>query len=65
MTLLCLEYILYSWDVLKSSLPDSTSLRVTVNMGFGRPIDSKNATAVGAQMLVSSSYTTVRRAGEL
>lgn len=42
----CLEYILYSTSSLKLSFPCSTCLRVACSLDLGRPIDSRNATAV-------------------
>lgn len=46
----CREYILYSSDELKSSLPFSTSALDADSMGCGRPMDSRKETAtiVGA-----------------
>jgi len=41
----CLEYILYSELSLKLIFPLSTCLRVAESLDFGRPIDSRNATA--------------------
>ncbi|KAI1126583.1 hypothetical protein F5Y10DRAFT_211074 [Nemania abortiva] len=41
----CREYILYSNDELKSSLPFSTSALVADSIGCGRPMDSRKETA--------------------
>jgi hypothetical protein len=48
----CLEYILYSKLVEKSSFPCSTCFRVAESIGRGKPIDSKNATAKVAHVSV-------------
>lgn len=44
-SLSCLEYMRYSSDVLKSSLPCSTCFLVADSIGCGRPMDSRNPTA--------------------
>lgn len=49
----CREYIFHSSELLKSILPSSTSLREDESMGWGRPMDSRYATAANTNV---SSY---------